>query len=106
MIQNENVDSASCQLYVNSASSILVIWNEHAKCCALRISMLVLLTLLLQSANWMCPSCVQEVKLEEEKYSVKSSAFHSSLPPRSTTIKDSLTLGSGGCNCNACVAKR
>lgn len=53
----------------------------------------------------MCPSCVQEVKSEEDKHTMDSA--HSPLPPRSAGVKESLNVvGASGCNCNACVAKR
>ena len=44
-----------------------------------------------QQANWMCPSCVQAVKAEEEKQKQRVNSKEG---------------GTGGCNCDACVAKR
>ena len=46
-----------------------------------------------QQANWMCPSCVQAVKAEEEKQKQR------------VNFKEG-GAGTGGCNCAACVAKR
>ncbi len=54
----------------------------------------------------MCPSCVLELKSEDEKHASMKSV-HSSIPFRSMAMRDSVSvLSAVGCNCSACVAKR
>lgn len=54
-----------------------------------------------QLANWMCPSCVQAVRAEEEKVAAAYGAV-----PRSSKEVQTPPTSSGGCNCAACLAKR
>lgn len=59
----------------------------------------------LQSANWMCPPCVQAIKAEEDKHKT-SSSYNSVAVQRSSKEVQTPSTNPGGCNCAACVAKR
>ena len=58
-----------------------------------------------QHANWMCPSCVQAVKAEEDRHKSSSSSNSLSVQQSSKEVQTPST-NPGGCNCAACVAKR
>lgn len=61
----------------------------------------------LQHANWMCPSCVQAVKAEEDRHKSSSSSSSSSLSVQQSSKEvQTPSTNPGGCNCAACVAKR
>ena len=57
-----------------------------------------------QHANWMCPSCVQAVKAEEDRH--KPSSSNSLSVQQSSKEVQTPSTNPGGCNCAACVAKR